>query len=149
MTTAIDSHQHFSGHCLKGEMQVFTPQVISTRRWVMFPPFWSVQHHHQRDVSPRRLSRMKQHAKKPRPFFCRDVPVERLLERRETCRIVRGLLKKAASAVPCLRRSGFAQAGHQFFVLTYWKYAPRVKQGLSPSGYAKPFAAFPSAWLRT
>jgi len=38
-----------------------------------------------------------------------------------------GLLKKAASGVPCLRRSGFAQAGHQFSVLTYWKYAPRAK----------------------
>jgi hypothetical protein len=48
-------------------------------------------------------------------------------------------LKKAASGVPCLRRSGFAQAGHHFSVLTYWKYALRAKMP----------AAFPSAWLRT
>ena len=27
--TAIDSHQHFSGHCLKGEMQVFTSSTES------------------------------------------------------------------------------------------------------------------------
>ena len=38
-----------------------------------------------------------------------------------------GLLKKAASGVPCLRRSGFAQAGRHFSVLTYYAYAPRVK----------------------
>jgi len=38
-----------------------------------------------------------------------------------------GLLKKAASGVPCLRRSGFAQAGRHFSVLTYWKYALREK----------------------
>jgi len=37
-------------------------------------------------------------------------------------------LKKAASGVPCLRRSGFAQAGRQFAVLTYWKYALRAKK---------------------
>jgi hypothetical protein len=37
------------------------------------------------------------------------------------------MLKKATSSVPCLRRSGFAQAGRHFVVLTYWKYAPRVK----------------------
>jgi hypothetical protein len=48
---------------------------------------------------------------------------------------LQGLLKKAASGVPCLRRSGFAQAGRQFFVLTYWKYALRAKMT----------AAFPSA----
>jgi len=50
-----------------------------------------------------------------------------------------GLLKKAASSVPCLRRSGFAQAGRHFSVLTYWKYAPRKKTAV----------AFPSASLRT
>jgi hypothetical protein len=38
-----------------------------------------------------------------------------------------GLLKKAASGVPCLRRSGSAQAGRHFSVLTYWKYALRAK----------------------
>jgi hypothetical protein len=38
-----------------------------------------------------------------------------------------GLLKKAASGVPCLRRSGFAQAGRHFSVLTYSAYAPRLK----------------------
>ena len=49
-----------------------------------------------------------------------------------------GLLKKAASGVPCLRRasfaevatkaeSGFAQAGRHFPVLTYDVYAPRAK----------------------
>jgi hypothetical protein len=37
------------------------------------------------------------------------------------------MLKKATSGVPCLRRSGYAQAGRNFAVLTYWKYAPRVK----------------------
>ena len=37
-----------------------------------------------------------------------------------------------------------AQAGRPFAVLTYAMYAPRVKQGLSPSGYPKPFAAFSS-----
>ena len=37
------------------------------------------------------------------------------------------MLKKAASGVPCLRRSGFAQAGRPFAVLTYYEYAPRVK----------------------
>ena len=41
--------------------------------------------------------------------------------------LIVGMLKKATSSVPCLRRSGFAQAGRQFVVLTYWKYAPRVK----------------------
>ena len=40
---------------------------------------------------------------------------------------IEGRLKKAASGVPCLRRSGFAQAGPHFPVLTYWKYALRVK----------------------
>ncbi|WP_443147811.1 hypothetical protein [Nitrospira sp.] len=50
-----------------------------------------------------------------------------------TCLV--GLLKKAASGVPCLRRSGFAQAGRHFSVLTYWKYALRAKMT----------AAFPSA----
>jgi hypothetical protein len=44
-------------------------------------------------------------------------------------------LKKATSGVPCLRRSGYAQAGRNFVVLTYWKYVPRVKIA----------AAFPSA----
>jgi len=31
------------------------------------------------------------------------------------------------SGVPCLRRSGFAQAGRPFVVLTYYEYVPRVK----------------------
>jgi hypothetical protein len=44
------------------------------------------------------------------------------------------MLKKAASGVPCLRRSGYAQAGRHFAVLTYSMYAPRVKMA----------AAFPS-----
>ena len=39
----------------------------------------------------------------------------------------KGMLKKAASGVPCLRRSGYAQAGRHFAVLTYSLYAPRVK----------------------
>ena len=48
---------------------------------------------------------------------------------------LRGLLKKTASGVPCLRRSGFAQAGPQFPVLTYGKYAPRQKLAAAfPSG---------------
>jgi len=38
------------------------------------------------------------------------------------------MLKKTASGVPCLRRSGFAQAGRHFAVLTYLMYAPRVKR---------------------
>ena len=38
------------------------------------------------------------------------------------------MLKKAVSGVPCLRRSGYAQAGRYFSVLTYWKYASRVKR---------------------
>jgi hypothetical protein len=67
------------------------------------------------------------------------------------------MLKKAATGVPCLRRaysaevalatkagSGYAQAGRHFAVLTYAMYAPRFKQGLSPSGYVKPFAVFSS-----
>ena len=46
--------------------------------------------------------------------------------------------------VPCLRRaysaevalatkagSGYAQAGRPFAVLTYWKYAPRVKRAVA------------------
>jgi len=37
------------------------------------------------------------------------------------------MLKKVTSGVPWLRRSGFAQAGRHFVVLTYWKYAPRIK----------------------
>jgi hypothetical protein len=37
------------------------------------------------------------------------------------------MLKKATSGVPCLRRSGYAQTGRNFVVLTYWQYAPRVK----------------------
>jgi len=40
---------------------------------------------------------------------------------------IKGLLKKGVSGVPCLRRSGFAQAGRPFVVLTYYEYAPRVK----------------------
>jgi len=36
------------------------------------------------------------------------------------------MLKKAASSVPCLRRSGFAQAGRHVAVLTYCEDAPRV-----------------------
>jgi hypothetical protein len=46
-----------------------------------------------------------------------------------------GMLKKAASGVPSLRRSGYAQAGRHFAVLTYSMYAPRVKRA----------AAFPSS----
>ena len=59
-----------------------------------------------------------------------------------------GMLKKAASGVPCLRRaysaevalatkagSGYAQAGRHFAVLTYSMYALRVKMA----------AAFPSS----
>jgi len=48
-----------------------------------------------------------------------------------------GLLKKAASGVPCLRRSGYAlerfdaQAGRHFPVLTYRVYAPRVKMAMA------------------
>jgi len=38
-----------------------------------------------------------------------------------------GMLEKTVSGVPCLRRSGFAQAGRHFTVLTYSMYAPRVK----------------------
>jgi len=38
-----------------------------------------------------------------------------------------GMLKKATSGVPCLRRSGYPQAGRNFVVLTYWKYDPRAK----------------------
>ena len=34
--------------------------------------------------------------------------------------------------VPCLRRSGYAQAGRHFAVLTYSMYAPRVKQRGGP-----------------
>ena len=45
------------------------------------------------------------------------------------------MLKKAASGVPCLRRSGYAQAGRHCAVLTYLLYAPRVKMA----------AAFPSS----
>jgi hypothetical protein len=41
--------------------------------------------------------------------------------------LLMGLLKKAASGVPCFRRSGFAQAGRHCSVLTYSTYAPRVK----------------------
>jgi hypothetical protein len=37
------------------------------------------------------------------------------------------MLKKAVSGVPCLRRSGFAQAGRLFAVLTYHVHAPSVK----------------------
>jgi hypothetical protein len=40
--------------------------------------------------------------------------------------VLMGMLKKATSSVPCLRRSGFAQAGRHFVVLTYWKYAQGV-----------------------
>ncbi len=39
----------------------------------------------------------------------------------------KGMMKKAASGVPCLRRSGFAQAGRQIPVLTYEGYAPHLK----------------------
>ena len=42
-----------------------------------------------------------------------------------------GMLKKAASGVPCLRRSGYAQAGRHFGVLTYSMYAPRVKMAVA------------------
>ena len=37
------------------------------------------------------------------------------------------MLKKSTSGVPCLRRSGSAQAGQPFVVLTYSVYAPRAK----------------------
>jgi hypothetical protein len=37
------------------------------------------------------------------------------------------MLKKAASSVPWLCRSGSHRHGRHFAVLTYWKYAPRVK----------------------
>ncbi len=33
----------------------------------------------------------------------------------------------SVSRVPCLRRSGFAQAGRRFVVLRYYEYAPRAK----------------------
>jgi hypothetical protein len=47
---------------------------------------------------------------------------------------------------------GNVEKSHQrrsrhFVVLTYWKYAPRGKQGLSPSGYPKPFAALLDAFF--
>jgi hypothetical protein len=38
------------------------------------------------------------------------------------------MLKKDASGVSSLRRSGYAQAGRLFAVLTCWEYAPRVKK---------------------
>ena len=41
-------------------------------------------------------------------------------------RSVEELLKKPATGVPCLRRSGYAQAGRPVVVLTYSVYAPRV-----------------------
>jgi len=59
-----------------------------------------------------------------------------------------GLLKKTASGVPCLRRSGFAQAGRQFSVLTYWQYAPRANNGHPLRDAANNTAAFPSAKLK-
>jgi len=43
-----------------------------------------------------------------------------------------GTLKKAASCVPCLRRSGFAQAGRPFAALTYWAYAPDANPPIPP-----------------
>jgi len=56
-----------------------------------------------------------------------------------------GMLKKAASGVPCLRRaysaevalatkagSGYAQAGRHFAVLTYAMYALRVNTKVFP-----------------
>ena len=36
-------------------------------------------------------------------------------------------MKKGTSGVPCLRRSGYAQAGRHLVVLTYGEYTPRVK----------------------
>ncbi|MFB3071055.1 MAG: hypothetical protein ACE1ZK_03215 [Nitrospirales bacterium] len=33
----------------------------------------------------------------------------------------------AASSIPSLRQSGFAQTGRPFAVLTYYEYAPRAK----------------------
>jgi hypothetical protein len=67
------------------------------------------------------------------------------------------MLKKATSGVPCLRRaysaevalatkagSGYAQAGRHFVVLTYWKYAPRVKKGDALRDATSNTAAFPS-----
>ena len=50
--------------------------------------------------------------------------------------------------VPCLRRSGFAQAGRQFSVLTYWKYAPRANNGRPLRDATSNTAAFPSTKLR-
>jgi hypothetical protein len=37
------------------------------------------------------------------------------------------MLGKAASGIPCLRRSGFAQAGRHYAMFTFREYAPRVK----------------------
>jgi len=67
------------------------------------------------------------------------------------------MLKKATSGVPCLRRaysaevalatkvgSGYAQAGRHFVVLTYWRYAPRVKKGDALRDATSNTAAFPS-----
>ncbi len=54
---------------------------------------------------------------------------------------IKGMLKKATSGVPCLRRSGYAQAGRLFVVLTYSMYAPRVKQRRGPAGPRQRFAA--------
>ncbi|MEE9232643.1 MAG: hypothetical protein V3U07_04245 [Nitrospirales bacterium] len=41
------------------------------------------------------------------------------------------MLKKSASGVPSLRRSGFAQAGRPLVVLTYSVYAPLAKSPLA------------------
>jgi hypothetical protein len=49
------------------------------------------------------------------------------------------VLKNAAGCVPCLRRSGFAQAGHHVAVLNTPPYPPLVQAAV----------AFPSRGLRT
>jgi len=44
----------------------------------------------------------------------------------ERARTTMGNVEKAASGVPCLCWSGFAQAGRHCAVHTYWEYAPHV-----------------------
>ena len=60
-----------------------------------------------------------------------------------------GVLKKPASGVPCLRRSGFAQAGPPFAMLTYSHVHSACQQGLRLLDVASNTAAFPSRGLRT
>jgi len=47
------------------------------------------------------------------------------------------MLKKSASGVPCLRRRGYAQAGHPFVVLTYSSVS-----SARPSGFGLAEQAF-------